>query len=65
MCSECWKNPCDPRCPNAPEPAVVYYCELCGDEIYEGDEYWELLDSYFCERCINQAQNTAEVDRRW
>ena len=39
MCSICLRNPCDSRCPNAPEPKPVEICSECGEGIYEGDEY--------------------------
>ena len=30
MCDVCRQSPCDPRCPNAPEPEAVYKCRNCG-----------------------------------
>ena len=41
-CEICGHIPHDPRCPNAPDPVPVLTCELCGEGIFDGDEY---LDS--------------------
>lgn len=31
MCSICLKNPCDSRCPNAPESKPIEICSECGE----------------------------------
>lgn len=41
MCEICRKYPCHPRCPNYEYPKTKYYCSVCGDGIYFGDEYIE------------------------
>lgn len=41
MCAICMRSPCDPRCPNAPEPPTVYTCKHCGEPIVPGDEFYE------------------------
>ena len=41
MCIECGYTKCNPRCPNAPDPPIVYYCDLCNEEIREGDDYYD------------------------
>jgi hypothetical protein len=43
MCDVCLKNPCDPRCPNAPDPPTVYVCSGCGKDIVDGEDYWDIL----------------------
>lgn len=62
MCVECGKSPCDYRCPNAPEPPAVFVCSGCGDDILEGQDYWEVLGEQFCETCIDKCKHTAELE---
>ena len=61
MCDVCLKSPCDPRCPNAPEPKTVFICSGCGEYILDGDDYWEILGEQFCESCIDEFRRTAEA----
>ena len=35
MCAECRQIPCDPRCPNAPDPDPDYICDRCGEPVYD------------------------------
>ena len=42
MCAVCMRSPCDPRCPNAPEPPAVHTCKDCGEGIVLGDEFAEI-----------------------
>ena len=60
MCSICHQNPCPSACPNAPDPAVFAECENCGEDILEGDDYYEIDEHKFCEECVRHT--TAEVD---
>ena len=62
MCEECRRSPCHPRCPNAPDPIAVFICSGCGQEIYEGEDYWEFLGEQFCENCKDNARRVAEYD---
>ncbi len=62
MCDVCMKSPCHPQCPNAPEPPSVFVCSGCGDDILEGDTYWDILGEQFCEMCIDGAERVAEYD---
>lgn len=39
MCSICNYTHCHPRCPNYIPQRSGYYCDICGEGIYEGDEY--------------------------
>lgn len=59
MCQECLRTPCHPRCPNAPEPKRVFICSGCGDDICEGDDYWDILGEQFCKTCIDDARGEA------
>ena len=60
MCDICRQSPCDPRCPNAPEPPSVFICSGCGDLIYDGDDYYEIMGEQFCQNCIEDARRVAE-----
>lgn len=50
------------------EPKVAHYCDCCGGEIYEGEEYYEFdLDGAFtleptriCKDCVRCAIRVAE-----
>ena len=44
MCEVCKKNPCDTRCPNYDPPKALQYCSICGQGIYDGQEYIENID---------------------
>lgn len=55
MCKECRQYPCHPRCPNAPEPAVVCDCEHCNKPIRSGDEYFEYDGKHYHENCFADA----------
>lgn len=53
-----WNNiPERPLEPPEDKRRVVYTCSCCGEPIYEGDEYWELCGSYYCEACIDDAHH--------
>ena len=62
MCEICRKNPCHPRCPNAPDPIPVFICSECGQDIYEGVDYWDVLGEQYCEYCIDEAREIADHD---
>lgn len=62
MCQECRQYPCDPRCPNAPDPRVVCECDNCGKEIREGDTMWDLDIGIVCEECIDRHRTDAEIE---
>ena len=52
MCSVCMRTPCDPRCPNAPDPPTVYTCKYCGEPIVPGDEFFEVDGDHYHEDCF-------------
>lgn len=62
MCDICLQFPCHPRCPNAPDPPAVYVCSGCSHDIYEGEDYFDILGEQFCENCVSNARRTAEYD---
>lgn len=64
MCDYCHSFPHIPGCPNEDEPSVMYICEEddCGNEIYEGDSYFEINGKVVCSDCIYNYQKTAGSD---
>ncbi|MBQ4447398.1 MAG: hypothetical protein II897_03800 [Clostridia bacterium] len=52
MCEICYRSPCDPRCPNAPQPEAVFVCKSCGEDIVEGEDYYELDGEHYHEECF-------------
>lgn len=41
MCDICMRYPCHPRCPNYEPQKAKYYCSICDEGIYDGEEYIE------------------------
>lgn len=41
MCSICEQTPCHCKCPNYVSPKAHRYCSICGEGIYDGEEYIE------------------------
>jgi len=62
MCIECGYTKYHSRCPNAPDPLIVYYCDLCNEEIREGDDYYDFGEEKYCYDCVREAFRTAEVE---
>lgn len=52
MCSICLKNPCDNRCPNAPEPKALLICSECGTGIFEGEKFYDGYNGPVCMDCL-------------
>ena len=61
MCSVCLQNPCDSRCPNAPEPKPVCLCSECNEGIYEGDKYLEGVNGPVCTTCLVRWQTSLTI----
>jgi hypothetical protein len=59
MCELCRQTPCAPRCPNAPEPDPVCWCDQCGRAIYDGETYYDTGSEYLCEECIDKWRRDA------
>ena len=53
MCAICRQIPCNPRCPNAPEPVPVVYCRMYGNGIMEGSRGLEMPNGVICEDCLD------------
>ncbi len=39
MCDICKQHQCNVHCPNYVPPRAKYYCSICGEGIYDGEEY--------------------------
>lgn len=44
MCDICKQDICPTRCPNYMPPKAERYCSVCGEGIYETEEYVENSD---------------------
>ena len=66
MCELCGIYKCDSRCPYHHDPPRFAVCYNCGEDILDGDTYYDLSNSgteqYWCEECINKCRETAEVE---
>ena len=62
MCDICLMTICDSRCPNAPDPPRVFICSGCGEPIFEGDDYWDILGEQWCEHCVDDRRSVAVYD---
>ena len=52
-CEICGHDFCHSRCPNYIEKKAPYYCSICGQGIYEGEEYIKNLDDdYIHFECV-------------
>lgn len=58
-----WERELDRYLTTAPDDDMtpVCVCSICGAEIYEGDDYYEVNDEAFCEDCmVDTFRKTAE-----
>lgn len=63
MCEICNQMPCHPRCPNAPEPKIIEVCVVCGQEIREGEEYFEMEGQSYCTDCLTKTFPDDDEDK--
>ncbi len=47
MCRMCLWDKCPHGCPNYIPPKIYHYCSMCGQGIYEGEEYIENDDGEY------------------
>lgn len=59
MCEECHQNPCHPQCPNADEPKIKFFCELCDAAIYEDECCYDINEMIICEDCVEKMKRRA------
>lgn len=65
MCDVCGAGGffCTKNCPEQETgPEVVCLCAQCGNEIYEGDDIYDINEEKWCEECVNGYRGTAELD---
>lgn len=60
MCDLCHHTICPRGCPNAPEPPVMAWCDLCGDGIIAGNTYYAFADKIICDTCVSMAEREME-----
>jgi hypothetical protein len=46
--------------PYNPDEKPLFYCDGCGERLFDGDEYYELYDSRFCGDCIQGSLKFAD-----
>ena len=51
MCVECNQTPCNNRCPNY-EDEIIGFCNYCGNEIFESEQYFENENLFCSKECI-------------
>jgi hypothetical protein len=61
-CEICHSYPHHPRCPEAEEPPIVYYCSECKEPIYDGEEFFRIKDKKYCMECMEDFKEYAEVE---
>ena len=63
LCATCpYTHGCHPSCPEYKPPPAVFVCSGCGHDIYEGEDYWDIMGEQFCKKCIDDARGEAEYD---
>ncbi len=48
--------------PEPPEPRRCFDCEDCGEEILEGEDYYNFDDTHICEDCITDYKKEAKYE---
>ena len=41
------------------EAEVKFYCDVCGEAIFEGETYYDICSMSICEKCIADAAEIA------
>ena len=44
------------------EGEIVGYCTECGQDIYAGEDIWEIKGEWYCECCVDSFRTEAERD---
>lgn len=61
ICEYCRQNLHHPHCPLAPEPKSKYCCSICGNGIFNGEEYIvNNNDDYAHWECVDYAKDLAK-----
>jgi hypothetical protein len=45
--------------PDGNTPDVMLFCQSCGDEIFRGEEYYDIDGDPWCRKCISIAKTEA------
>ncbi len=43
-----------------PEPKPLFACDDCGEDIFLGDDYYEICGGRYCVECVEDRRRTAE-----
>lgn len=62
MCAICNQIPCHSRCPNAPEAQPVFICTKCGEDILEGDKFFDSPAGPVCKDCMDDMTTDEVLD---
>ena len=58
MCEICRSYPCNCHCPNYIAPKTSHYCSICGEGIYDGEEYIENDDGEYAHwECVDYGRD--------
>lgn len=49
-----FEPPLDP-----PEDEIVCCCDICGEPIYEGQDFWRVHGTVICENCLDGMREEA------
>lgn len=60
MCNECYSTPCNPRCPNAPDPPTAHICPGCKDPIFVGQRCFFVDGVAYCKDCVSEGEAERE-----
>ena len=52
MCDICRCNPCASACPNGPDVKEYGICQMCKNEIIDGDDYIEVDGKLYHLECL-------------
>ena len=44
---------------------IAFECANCGEAIVEGEDYYNILGTPYCEDCISDMLETAEIENPW
>ena len=61
MCEICNQTPCNIHCPNYLPPKTNHYCSICGEGIYNGEEYIENDSGEYAHwECVDYGRDLAK-----
>lgn len=51
--------------PEPKEPKIITECSHCGIEMYEGETYYKIGNSYYCDNCVDIGVFDDEEEEEW